>query len=282
MTHDQHVVPQVYLKNFANGKTCYVVDSYGKISSKSIEGICYEKDYYELRDSEGVIVHENLFESGLYQKIETKMINEIDKELPSLKESVAKESIESNKNLSKFSSMINLKTIDVHEIKSDSKDEVKSIGFRNDKVYFFPFSIKDKMREYANGHFAESNETDINSFIEEINNYSCDVNNICFFFKEGDVQYTTSISGGSIKGGGSSIGGAIIGGLIAGDAGAIIGSRRKIESEEIKTVENEHDTRVSVITNKSGTVRRFYGFDAYDFWLKNLPEKDLRLVILIT
>ena len=71
MTHDQHVVPQVYLKNFANGKTCYVVDSYGKISSKSIEGICYEKDYYELRDSEGVIVHENLFESGLYQKIET-------------------------------------------------------------------------------------------------------------------------------------------------------------------------------------------------------------------
>ena len=75
MTHDQHVVPQVYLKYFADGKTCYVIDGYGKISSKSIEGICYENDYYELRDSEGKIVYENLFESGVYQKLETSYSN---------------------------------------------------------------------------------------------------------------------------------------------------------------------------------------------------------------
>ncbi len=75
MTHDQHVVPQVYLKYFADGKTCYVIDGYGKISSKSIEGICYENDYYELRDSEGEIVYKNLFESGVYQKLETSYSN---------------------------------------------------------------------------------------------------------------------------------------------------------------------------------------------------------------
>jgi hypothetical protein len=37
-----------------------------------------------------------------------------------------------------------------------------------------------------------------------------------------------------VYGGGSSIGGAIIGGLIAGDAGAVIGSRKAIKSEIVK------------------------------------------------
>ena len=78
MTHDQHVVPQVYLKNFADGKKCYVIDGYGKIRSKSIEGICYENDYYELRDSEGELVYENLFESGVYQKLESAYSNYLD------------------------------------------------------------------------------------------------------------------------------------------------------------------------------------------------------------
>ena len=72
MTHDQHVVPQVYLKHFADGMMCYVIDGYnGKIRPKSIEGICYENDYYELRNSEGKIVYENLFETDVYQKIES-------------------------------------------------------------------------------------------------------------------------------------------------------------------------------------------------------------------
>lgn len=78
MTHDQHVVPQVYLKSFADGKTCYVIDGYGKIRPKSIEGICYENDYYELRNTEGKIVYENLFEKAVYQKIETAYSNYLD------------------------------------------------------------------------------------------------------------------------------------------------------------------------------------------------------------
>ena len=78
MTHDQHVVPQVYLKYFADGKTCYVIDGYGKIRPKSIEGICYEDDYYELRNTEGKIVYENLFEKAVYQKIETAYSNYLD------------------------------------------------------------------------------------------------------------------------------------------------------------------------------------------------------------
>lgn len=45
----------------------------------------------------------------------------------------------------------------------------------------------------------------------------------------GSINHVTKV-----KGGGSSIGGAIIGGLIAGDAGAIIGSRKSIKSEIVK------------------------------------------------
>lgn len=45
--------------------------------------------------------------------------------------------------------------------------------------------------------------------------------------QEGDVHYTTEVLGGG--GGGSSIKGAIIGGVIAGEAGAIIGSRKSTD-----------------------------------------------------
>ena len=41
------------------------------------------------------------------------------------------------------------------------------------------------------------------------------VSDIQYYSKEGDVQYTTKISGGG--GGGSSISGAVVGGLIAGE-----------------------------------------------------------------
>ncbi len=71
MTHDQHVVPQVYLKRFATDKMCYVIDGYGKIREKSIEGICYEDDYYEFRSAEGNIVRPNWVENDLLGKVET-------------------------------------------------------------------------------------------------------------------------------------------------------------------------------------------------------------------
>ena len=71
MTHEEHVVPQVYLKQFAMKKMCYVIDGYGKIQRKSIEGICYEADYYELRSADGKIVRTNWIENDLLGKVET-------------------------------------------------------------------------------------------------------------------------------------------------------------------------------------------------------------------
>ena len=77
--------------------------------------------------------------------------------------------------------------------------------------------------------------------------YEFPLDKIVYFREIGDVQYTTEISGGKVTGGGSSIGGAVVGGLLAGDAGAIIGSRKKIESEGITTNVVEHDSRQVVL-----------------------------------
>lgn len=59
--------------------------------------------------------------------------------------------------------------------------------------------------------------------------------------QEGNIHYTTEIHGGG--GGGSSIKGAIVGGIIAGEAGAIIGSRK--EAEPITSSTKQIDDRVT-------------------------------------
>ena len=71
MTHDQHFVPQMYLKHFADGKLCYVIEGHGKITKKSIDRICYKTDYYELKNIENKIVKHNLIESQFLNRIET-------------------------------------------------------------------------------------------------------------------------------------------------------------------------------------------------------------------
>ena len=106
------------------------------------------------------------------------------------------------------------------------------------------------------------------------------IDRIQYFTKEGDVQYTPNVSGGG--GGGSSLSGAIVGGLIAGDAGAVIGSRKK--TAPIKTEIQTHDTRQTVLRYYDDfgklEVMTFKGFSAYDFLLSAIPDKDLTTIQL--
>ncbi len=103
---------------------------------------------------------------------------------------------------------------------------------------------------------------------------------IQYYAKEGDVQYTSNVSGGG--GGGSSLSGAIVGGLIAGEAGAVIGSRRRINP--IKTEVQTHDSRKTILRYYDDygklAVMTFKGFDAYDFLLSAIPDKDLTTIQL--
>ncbi len=106
------------------------------------------------------------------------------------------------------------------------------------------------------------------------------IDRIQYYTKEGDVQYTSHVSGGG--GGGSSLSGAIVGGLIAGDAGAIIGSRKK--TAPIKTEIQTHDTRQTVLRYYDDLgkleVMTFRGFSVYDFLLSAIPDKDLTTIQL--
>ncbi len=69
-THRQHYVPQMYLKNFACNKMCYVLDEHGSVRQKSIKSICYEPDMYEVTDTDGNICKENTFEN-MFRQLET-------------------------------------------------------------------------------------------------------------------------------------------------------------------------------------------------------------------
>ena len=71
------------------------------------------------------------------------------------------------------------------------------------------------------------------------------VSNIKYYRIVGDKYVTTEVTGGG--GGGSSIKGAIIGGIIAGEAGAIIGSRKSIEP--VKSNSTVHDKQSVLMYN---------------------------------
>ncbi|MBE5923596.1 MAG: DUF4238 domain-containing protein [Lachnospiraceae bacterium] len=70
-THDEHYVPKMYLKCFAENDLCYVLNNYGGIKQRHITSICYEKDLYEFTSEKGDIIHQNLYEKELFQKLET-------------------------------------------------------------------------------------------------------------------------------------------------------------------------------------------------------------------
>ena len=102
---------------------------------------------------------------------------------------------------------------------------------------------------------------------------------VSHYCKEGDRQYTTNIHGGG--GGGTSITGAIIGGLIAGEAGAVIGSRK--QTAPITSTTQVHDSRKTYLAyfheEKLITIE-IQGHEVYNYLLKKIPQKDFKVVQL--
>ena len=107
-----------------------------------------------------------------------------------------------------------------------------------------------------------------------IEKYFFDVNDIKYYKILGSERTEQIISGGG--GGGSSITGAIIGGAIAGNTGAIIGSRKKVD--EIKTTYNHIDDRkIEITLNDEKNV--LIDFKFYELLLENMPQKDYDVYI---
>ena len=105
---------------------------------------------------------------------------------------------------------------------------------------------------------------------------SVPISQIEYFSKRGEVFRENKISGGG--GGGSSIGGAVAGGLIAGEAGAVIGSRKKVN--EIKSELITHDTRETFVNYFVNNERHSLFFDDNAFQRFNdlIPEKEFSIV----
>lgn len=86
--------------------------------------------------------------------------------------------------------------------------------------------------------------------------------NIVDICQEGAVHYTTEVNGGG--GGGSSVTGAIIGGIIAGDAGAIIGSRKPTEPITSTTKQiDDRSTKLKIVDTENNFFELVLGYNDY-------------------
>ena len=102
-----------------------------------------------------------------------------------------------------------------------------------------------------------------------------DLNQVKYYRLLGEKYVTTEVSGGG--GGGSSIKGAVIGGLIAGDAGAIIGSRKAVD--QVKGTSTVHDEQVVLLYDKELKEIIQFNSAAYKIFTRLIPEKDYEVVV---
>lgn len=116
----------------------------------------------------------------------------------------------------------------------------------------------------------------LDKYVYGIKLFKIPLNNILSFSRYGDFYTETSISGGD--GGGSSLTGAVIGGVIAGGAGAVIGSRRKIN--EIKTENKLIDERQTILELDINSNKEYMFFctEAYNVFMDLIPSKEISFV----
>lgn len=158
----------------------------------------------------------------------------------------------------------------------NSEDYSTELWWINDKNLI---SIKND--EWYQQSVEDSTDETYSNLIKENKNQfpllerKIEIDKIKYFIVDGQKRYETKI-----KGGGSNLGGALVGGAIAGDVGAIIGSRKKIESEEV-----EHDERKIVLVyekNDKLIKEKFVYSDYIDVFEQLIPEKNYELLLLQT
>jgi hypothetical protein len=96
------------------------------------------------------------------------------------------------------------------------------------------------------------------------------IDKIVYFSEKGEVIQNTSVSGG-----GSSLGGAIVGGVLAGGVGAVIGSRKKVESETVTT-----DNREVILVYYEGEklTKKKFSYKTLDVFDQLIPEKNYEFI----
>jgi hypothetical protein len=144
----------------------------------------------------------------------------------------------------------------------------------------------------SNSLYILSDTGQLDRILNEMGNLVCDgdtslvteymipMTSIQYFRVDGDFYRENKISGGG--GGGVNIKGALIGHLLAGNAGAIIGSRRKVEA--IKSELIVHDDRKVILyyladENAQQLSELVFDYGDYNELLKLIPEKEYNTAI---
>jgi hypothetical protein len=96
------------------------------------------------------------------------------------------------------------------------------------------------------------------------------IDEIVYFSEKGEVFQNTSVSGG-----GSSLGGAIVGGVLAGGVGAVIGSRKKVESETVTT-----DNREVILVYYEGEklTKKKFSYKTLEVFDQLIPGKNYEFI----
>lgn len=122
----------------------------------------------------------------------------------------------------------------------------------------------------------KSPSSDTASDIKKIILYKIPISKIEYYATSGDVVYENKITGG---GGGSSFEGALVGGAIAGGAGAIIGSRNKIDpiSSELIT-HDSRETFLKYFDDNNLKHSMVFDFKDYEKFNELIPQKAFTIV----
>jgi hypothetical protein len=181
--------------------------------------------------------------------------------------------IEEFKNINNFSEgkSILIKNLDIFSVEFWWLDgnfllSLKTLEWYEDQVFQENGDYSTEAGIYSN--IVKKNKNQFPLFERKI-----DIGRIKYYKIDGQKRYETKISGG-----GSSIGGAIVGGAIAGVAGAVIGSRKNIESKEV-----EHDERKIILVylkDEKIVKESFVYSDFIHVFEKLIPEKNYELLLL--
>ena len=114
------------------------------------------------------------------------------------------------------------------------------------------------------------NQYSVSRDINSIWKLSIPLSDIESFSLQGEIYRENKITGG-----GSSLSGAIIGGVIAGDTGAVIGSREKVESKLITHDERRVDLNYFENGNRKTLI---FDLDALQVFEDLIPEKNATIV----
>lgn len=171
---------------------------------------------------------------------------------------------------------------------STEKDgEYQTRWLSKDTDYFYLTMFPPVLVDFIKNsyEFRKNFEEDINKLYENYFNYgegdaelvqAIPLNDIVFFYKAGDVSFTTETYGGG--GNTINVGGAVKGAILAGAVGAYIGGQKGVNQSPIYTTTKKHDDRCVIlrIRDENGGMKELvFKKEMYEHFMALIPEKEI-------